>query len=246
MADESVDAAFDCAEGEYDHALAQGISVSGEDRGYFAVGRLAFLRTCLGSIGETPRSVLDFGCGSGGTSPLFVDELGVRDVVGVDVSPRLLESARRVHAREGVRFLLRADYSPEARLDLAFCNGVFHHVPESERPDAFRYIHDALRPGGLVSFWENNPWSPAARFVMSRIPFDRDAIMVFPHGARRMLRQAGFEILRTDYLFVFPRLLSALRPLERPLSALPLGAQYQILARRTSSGLTGALRGPRS
>jgi hypothetical protein len=67
---------------------------------------------------------------------------------------------------------------------------------------------------------------------MSRIPFDRDAIMVFPHEARRLLRQAGFEILRTDYLFIFPRPLSALRLLEPPLSRLPFGAQYQILARR--------------
>ena len=35
---------------------------------------------------------------------------------------------------------------------------------------------DALRPGGLFAFWENNPWNPGTRLVMSRIPFDRDAI----------------------------------------------------------------------
>ena len=234
MGQEAADASFDCVEAEYDHALTRGIAISGEDRGYFAVGRVDFLRECLRSIDEAPRLVLDFGCGSGGTSALLHRELGAREVVGVDVSRRLLESARRQHGGEGIRFFRRADYAPAAGLDLAFCNGVFHHISEGERPEAIRYVHASIRPGGIFSFWENSPWSPGARYVMSRIPFDRDAIMVFPHRARRLLREGGFEILRTDYLFVFPRVLRALRALERPLSSLPFGAQYQILARRRS------------
>jgi SAM-dependent methyltransferase len=124
------------------------------------------------------------------------------------------------------------EYRPMGTIDLAFCNGVFHHIPLNRRDEAVSYIRDALRPGGMFAFWENSPWNPGTRYVMSRIPFDRDAITLTPPEARTLLARNGFEIVRTDFLFVFPRVLSWLRVLEPHLSSLPLGAQYQILARR--------------
>jgi hypothetical protein len=68
---------------------------------------------------------------------------------------------------------------------------------------------------------------------MRRIPFDRDAVMLSIREARRLLRTAELLPLGSaSTLFYFPRALRALRPLERPLSRLPLGAQYLVLARR--------------
>jgi hypothetical protein len=67
---------------------------------------------------------------------------------------------------------------------------------------------------------------------MRLVPFDADAILVWPHEARRLLRENGFEILGTDYLFFFPRFLAPLRRLEPHLAWLPLGGQYLILCRR--------------
>jgi hypothetical protein len=88
------------------------------------------------------------------------------------------------------------------------------------------------RPGGLFAFWENNPWNPGTRYVMSRIPFDRDAVTLIPPEARQLLQKAGFEILRTDFLFIFPGVLKWLRWIEPSISHLPFGAQYQVLARK--------------
>ena len=68
---------------------------------------------------------------------------------------------------------------------------------------------------------------------MSRIPFDKNAVMVWPKAIRDLLTQAGFEILSTDFCFVFPRSLKLLRFMEPRLTQLPLGAQYQILARKS-------------
>jgi hypothetical protein len=65
---------------------------------------------------------------------------------------------------------------------------------------------------------------------MSRIPFDRDAQLVWPVTARRLLRSAGFTVIRTDFRFVFPRALSWARGAEPLLTRLPAGAQYQVLA----------------
>jgi hypothetical protein len=64
---------------------------------------------------------------------------------------------------------------------------------------------------------------------MRRIPFDRAAVRLSAPEARRLLESMGFRILATDFLFVFPRALAALRRLEPPLSRFPLGAQYLVL-----------------
>ena len=89
----------------------------------------------------------------------------------------------------------------------------------------------SLAPCGLFAFWENNPWNPGTRLVMKRIPF-ADAITLSPPEARRLLATGGLEILRTDFLFFFPRALSIFRRLERGLSSLPLGAEYEVLCQK--------------
>lgn len=67
---------------------------------------------------------------------------------------------------------------------------------------------------------------------MSRIPFDRDAIPLSPSEARSLVVDVGFEVLRTDFLFIFPGWLKPLRWLERFVSCLPFGGQYQVLCRK--------------
>ena len=124
------------------------------------------------------------------------------------------------------------EYKPDATLDLAYCNGVFHHIPLNERLNSAKYIHNALRPGGIFALWENFAMNPGTRYVMSHCVFDKDAITLTPGQSRQLLKSAGFEILRTDFAFIFPRFLKFLRPLEKLLVKLPLGAQYQVLAQK--------------
>lgn len=225
---------FDSYAKEYDAALMRGVSVSGEGKEYFARGRARWLANRLAQLKETPRTILDFGCGTGSATPFLLEIPGIQSLIGTDVSPGSIETARKEHGSERSRFLTLAEYKPGAQTDLAYCNGVFHHIPPAERDDAMRLIRQALRPGGLFAFWENNPWNPGTRIVMSRIPFDRDAITLSPPEARRLLKRNGFEILRTDFQFIFPKILSWLRPLEKILAPLPFGAQYLVLCRKPS------------
>jgi hypothetical protein len=67
---------------------------------------------------------------------------------------------------------------------------------------------------------------------MSRIPFDRDAILLSAGEVRTLVRVAGLRVLHTQFHFIFPGFLRALRPLERFASRLPLGAQYQVLSEK--------------
>jgi len=229
----SLKAHFDEFAADYDRALARGLSLSGEDKDFFARGRLAWLSDCLRELGEAPKSVLDFGCGTGSASRYLLDLPAVQRVVGVDISAKCIEVARHSFGSERAQFVLQAEYDPRGEMDLAFCNGVFHHIPVIERANAVNFIYRAVRRGGLFAFWENNPWNPGTRWVMSRIPFDRDAIMLRPREAGRMLSCGGFQVLRTDYLFTFPKILRWLRWVEPMISPLPVGAQYQLLCRRS-------------
>ena len=230
---------FDSYAEEYEAALACGISVSGESADFFAQSRIAWLARCLRQFPLRPHRILDFGCGTGTATRFFFEELGAQFVVGVDTSEESLKIARQRATGRPASFRLTEHVPARGDFQLAYCNGVFHHIPVAERDRAARYVADSLQPGGVFALWENNPWSPAARLVMSRIPFDKDAIMVWPREARRLLDDSGLKVIQTDFCFIFPKSLSALRGMERHLTALPLGAQYLVLAQKPTADRSG-------
>jgi SAM-dependent methyltransferase len=176
--------------------------------------------------------VLDFGCGDGFTTPMLAKALAAGAATGLDVSEKSLEVARVKYAGTGIDYQVLDAFRPEAAIDVAYCNGVFHHIVPEERGRAVELVAGALRPGGLFSLWENNPWNPATHYVMSRCEFDADAQMLTPRTARKLLRAGGFEIVRTDFRFIFPRSLRVFRKLEDLVFKTPLGTQYQVLARK--------------
>ena len=223
---------FDQYAAAYEQALSNAIAPSGESREYFAEGRVAWLKQCLGEMSQPVGAVLDFGCGDGATTPLLLCVLNAKHAVGVDVSAKSLQIARKGHANERIHFESIGEFQSPGQIDLAYCNGVFHHILPEQRAAALALVHRALRDGGMFSFWENNPWSLATRYVMSRCAFDREAITLSPPEARALLRAGDFEILRTDFRFIFPRALRALRKIEDFVYRAPLGTQYQILCRK--------------
>ena len=220
---------FDLAR-QYDEMLNRGIRLSGEDKRFFIVGRLRDLRAQLPTDFK-PRRVLDYGCGIGDTAPFIADAFPGAQIVGADTSEMALAHANQVHG--GARFSFRSvrELPHSGTFDLCYVNGVFHHIPPAERPAAVAMIYRALAPGGYLAFFENNPWNPGMQISMSRIPFDRGAKMLNPVEARRLIREAGFELRApTRYLFYFPHALRFLRFLEASLARLPLAAQYGVLA----------------
>jgi SAM-dependent methyltransferase len=223
---------FDQYAAAYEKALSNAIAPSGESREYFAEGRVTWLKRCLEERKQPVDSFLDFGCGDGAATPLLLHGLNAKSGVGVDVSAKSLEIARKHHASERIHYESIGEFQSSRQMDLAYCNGVFHHILPAQRAAALELVRRALRAEGLFSFWENNPWSLATRYVMSRCAFDRDAIPLSPPGARAMLRDGGFEILRTDFRFIFPRALRAFRKMEDWVHRAPLGAQYQVLCRK--------------
>ena len=223
---------FDDYAENYDAALNQGLSATGEGKDYFAHRRVEWLSRCLDRLSFHPKSVLDYGCGDGSATPFLLTRPGLDLVLGVDTSARSIELANCAFGGERSKFMQTSQYEPDESLDLAYCNGVFHHIPPAQRDNALNYIWRSLRTGGIFAFWENNPWNPGTRYVMSRIPFDRDAITLAPPEAAGFLKRSGFQVIRIDFLFLFPKSLSWLRWIEPMVSRVPIGGQYQVLCRK--------------
>lgn len=223
---------FDLSE-EYDNMLNEGLSISGENKMFFLEGRLDDLISQLKDRSKI-RRVLDFGCGIGDSTALLAAKFPQAvEIVGTDLSDDALDYARTKHGSDRVTFVNLQGYSPDLEFDLCYVNGVFHHIKPEERHGAVELVYRSLKKGGLFALFENNPYNPGTQIIMSRIPFDRDAIKITPAACREMVRKGGFQTLRsTRFLFYFPRLLSPLRVLEKYLTGLPLGAQYYVLAEK--------------
>ena len=223
---------FDKFARDYEALFKPWLKIAGASREYFARTRVNWLSYLLGDQEIASRRVMDFGCGTGISLPLLADILGAEQVIGLDTSEESLAFARASVGRRSVQLATPSKYLPQQELDLVFCNGVFHHIPVAERAAAVNYVYRCLRPGGMFAMWENNPWNPMQSFAMKHSEIDRNAIPLPPPESRQLVASERFSVTRTDYLFFFPGSFSWLHPMERWLIKVPLGAQYQILARK--------------
>ena len=222
-------AEFDEFATKYEKTMERSCAVAGESPEFYAKGRMQWCLRRLRSYLPVD-TVLDFGCGVGGSIKCFFDILGCVSVVGVDPSAESLEVARKNHPGLNVRLATPEEFVPSGNIPLAFCNGVFHHIPLDHRLHALNYIRSALSDNGMLAFWENNPWNPVVVYSMSLNDFDRNAKTLSPLRSVRLLKQAGFRIVSIDYCFFFPHFAREFRQLEPALRWFPLGAQYLVLA----------------
>ncbi len=229
---------FDDYSTTYDEAVDRGLRLVGESREYFAQARVREVGATLARHASDlqVRRILDYGCGTGETSMLLAEALDAETVIGVDASQLTIREARRRCRGSTVRFVTVEDACSEelfqSRFDVVYTACVFHHIDPAEWLVTAKRLHESLRPGGMLAFFEHNPWNPGTRLVVSRVEFDRDAVLLSRRRATSLLLEAGFQIAVRRSYFYFPRWLSFLRRLELPLGRLPFGGQYALYARR--------------
>lgn len=107
---------------------------------------------------DDAREVLDVGCGTG-VAPAYIAHTHDCHVVGVDLSPKMIEWARRREHEEGVED--RVELRVADILDLPFEDGRFDVVMSEsvlafvdDKPRAIRELIRVTKPGGYVGLNE--------------------------------------------------------------------------------------------
>lgn len=225
---------FDEFSNIYHQSLNETLSATGEDTVFFAKERIKWLKQKIDKLYPDLKinNFLDFGCGTGDTMPIINQTFSPSNLTGIDISEKSIEVAKMNHQTNGISFYNTHEIPKDLVCELAYCNGVFHHIPKEERNNAAKTVYDSLYSNGIWAFWENNPWNPGTQYLMHKCPFDKDAIPLSVIESKRLLKRNGFNIVDVSFCFIFPRALKFLRFSEKFVSLLPFGAQYLILARK--------------
>jgi SAM-dependent methyltransferase len=180
-----------------------------------------------------PGAILDFGTGIGGSLPFLARQFPGAAITALDVSQRSLEIAER--RNPGVANFVLHDGSEDFPLsrgtfDFIFTSCVFHHIPPTEHVGLFSQLRRLLKPNGVMITFEHNPINPVTRYIVATCPFDENAILLPARSLVQRQRHAGFANISVTYTGFFPGSLRALRPLERFMTGVPIGAQYYTFA----------------
>ena len=133
---------------------------------------------------NSPRRVIDLGCGPGNSTALLLGRYPQAQVIGLDSSPDMLRQAReRLPNCEFAQADL-ADWSPQERTDLLFANAVFQWVPD--HPAVLRRLLSALPAGGVLAVqMPDNTEEPALALMREVATSPRWAARLAPAAAAR-------------------------------------------------------------
>lgn len=228
---------FDKFADEYNAILVDSLHGSGEGPQYFAEYKIIDIaRHCAtrDSGNRTTPMLLDFGAGNGSLVPYVNKHFPQGQLTCLDVSRRSLEVAEK-------RFPSLAQYvhfdgmyipCPDEYFDIAFAACVFHHIEHDKHISLLKELNRVVRPGGSLFIFEHNPYNPLTVRVVNNCVFDENAHLIRARDMKRQLLAAGFNDASIHYRIFFPRALRVLRPLEKAMTWLPLGAQYYVLANK--------------
>ncbi|TCL70399.1 class I SAM-dependent methyltransferase [Rhizobium sp. BK251] len=225
---------FDQFADEYRALHANAIAASGETPEFFADYKIADMVRHVRNRNVSAEKILDFGCGVGTSTPYFLKYFPDTQVVGVDVSRKSLEIAASRFGSKAQYSLLENDAIrfPANTFDVAFAACVFHHISWDEHDHWLREMWRVVKPNGIVTIFEHNPWNPLTLHAVNTCEFDANAKLMNPFRLRAVLKAAGFRSITHEYRIFFPNMLKSLRPLERGMGWLPLGAQYSVTAQK--------------
>lgn len=142
------------------------------------------------------KTVLDLGCGSGETLIPLVRR-GAH-VIGLDISPDLIEIARKRLEKAGLEATVRVGSAyetelPDASVDVLFCMSLIHHLDIARVREEMRRV---LRPSGFVVLKEPVRFSKGYGFLRSLLPSHQD-VSEYEHPLTRdefRTIQEGFEV----------------------------------------------------
>ena len=231
------EAEFDKFAAEYRSLHAESIRASGESPEYFAEYKIVDIASefarAHGSASER-AAVLDFGAGVGYSVPFFARHMPQARVTCLDVSQKSLDLGAATHgnAADFRHFDGKRIPFADGTFDVALASCVFHHIPHAEHGALLGELRRVLKDDGMLLVFEHNPLNPLTRQAVNTCIFDEHAVLIGAAGMRGRALAAGFATADVRYRIFFPHWARRLRPTEKWLTWLPLGAQYYVLARK--------------
>ena len=98
------------------------------------------------------EKILDLGCGDGGITVQLAELVPDGQVVGIDASHSMIESAREAHRTKNIRFDLMDinEINFENEFDFVFSNATLHWVKDHKK--LLSNVHKALKAEAIVRF----------------------------------------------------------------------------------------------
>lgn len=119
---------------------------------------------------EAPRLAYDLGCGPGNSTQLIVRRFPDAEVVGLDTSAAMLDSARQ--RLPALRFEIAdaATWRPERAPDLIYANAVLQWLPD--HPTLLPRLFGLLAPGGVLAVQMPDNLSEPTHRLMREVAAD--------------------------------------------------------------------------
>jgi SAM-dependent methyltransferase len=224
------EAEFDAFTNSYRDQHQASVAFGGFELDYFAQYKAEVTKICCEKSDLNPRNIMDFGSGMGNAvKPLRAAFPDAR-IECVDVSAESLRECEGLNVANSFTQVYDGITLPyaDSSVDLAFTACVFHHIPESDHVMLLKEIRRCLSPHGKMVLFEHNPLNPLTRLAVARCPFDENAVLIHAGEMKRRFLAAGFSSVEVGFRLFVPGFLSSLRPMEKHLEWLPLGAQYYV------------------
>jgi SAM-dependent methyltransferase len=225
-------AEFDRFADEYDEVHAKNITVNGEKPEFFFEYKIRVLRRMAEDRNVAAESILDFGSGTGNSTPYLRRYFPGTRLAGADVSQRSLEvaEARFPGMSTGLRIKDQRVPAEDDAFAISFSACVFHHIPHEEHAHWLGELRRVTQAGGMLAIFEHNPLNPLTVRAVNTCPFDENARLIRAKELVERFRASGWKDVKAEYHIFFPHALAGLRGLEPYLSGVPFGGQYSVSA----------------
>lgn len=235
MSEQLYESEFDQYVEEYDNMHKFSTRHSGFDTSYFDVYKIDILQREFWNRRNEPLKILNFGCGIGKSESIFIEKFPNCHIHSIDISKKSVEYGMKKNEAllkqityahfDGIHLPMQDTF------DIIFIANVFHHIEFQYHQEILVNLRNALNPTGYLYMFEHNPANPLTQKVVKDCCFDINAKLLSSSYTKQLYASAGFKDIQICYTLFFPAFLHFMAPLEKYMTAIPIGAQYYCKAR---------------
>ena len=99
---------------------------------------------------DAPKTIADLGCGPGNSTQILWTRWPHCDVLGVDNSSEMIETAKQSFPEQNWLLADLSDWTPANRMDLIYSNAALQWLPNHDV--LIRHLFTMVAPGGALAF----------------------------------------------------------------------------------------------